>query len=208
MATDYINYNEYTKKLVDETYNRLPAVYKNKPKFVETLRQFVYLLTDGTGRLKIENNIHDATGVSLDIIGADFNVVRGGLEDDEYRDLIKLQMALRNPDMTNNGIINKLKILYNINQCFLKPVEDNILFAYISFNSLPDNFNILPKIIPAGVNLVLKYTNSAIMYMVDDYWEISFGTPIAANEEDEGLLLVNENNTPIVCDVFETEQIY
>ena len=208
MTTDYSDYSDYTKKIIKETYNRLPAVYKKKPKFVETLKKIVFLLTDGTGRLDIETNIDLATGYSLDIIGAKFNVKRAGLEDAQYRDAIKLEMALRVPDLSNKGLTQKIKLLFDVEQCFLKTIEDNIIFAYINFNSTPNNFNILSKIIPAGTNFVLKYTNTSIMYMIDDYGEISFGTPIAADSEDEGLLLVDENNTPIVCDVFETEQIY
>lgn len=203
-----IEYSDYTKKMIAETYRRLPAAYKNKPKFVDTLEKIVYFLTDPVGRTKIDTNPQTATGYSLDIIGARLKLARDGMVDEDYRARILLELALRNPDMTHKGISEKFKLLYNCQQFYMALADDNILVGYASFeNGLPTDFSALKKILPGGVNFVLNATTGNIIFYIDDFGNVDYGTAIAADDVDEGILLATEDNLPICANIFETQQV-
>lgn len=199
-------YNDYTADVIKEMVSRFPAPYKTKPKFNDTMEKIAYLLTDTTGRLKIDTNLQTATGYSLDVIGARFGVARNLRNDDDYRDATTYELLLKTPDLTAQGMTEKIKAIFNIEQLYLVLIPNNTLLAYINFIELPDDFNVLSKILPGGVNLITKYTLDDQIFYLNDSDDTEFGRAIAVN--DDGFILATEDNVPICGDVFEERQIH
>lgn len=125
------------------------------------------------------NNLDEAVGYFLDMIGNSVGLARAGRSNDDYRRAIRLQIFAISSTCTLDYVLTYIKIFYEPNQCYA--FESNakiIIYANLKDDKFIKEFQKLQKIVAAGVGVELNYViNKRIFY------KNKIKTPLITNDK-------------------------
>ena len=138
-------------------------------------------------QLKIRKfrSVDEADGATLDLIGANYNVSRGRMNDELYRPMIKAAIARTWCDGTFNSVLELLALTLNTDVSTISLIEDYELdensAGMITISSTPkDALNavgmtaleyaqIVQNILPIGIGITLTAFEGTFSYATNDY---------------------------------------
>lgn len=138
--------------------SRVPHIYHNtvfSKKMFEIAESKHIRIRDIYNLISNFNNIDKSEGYLLDVLGSNFKIQRNGLNDVEYRKLLKFEIALLQFLGSPQEIIRILSEYFKLNQTEFKILElsGKILISIPEKLDKKEVFNLVKKIKGAGVGL-------------------------------------------------------
>ena len=138
--------------------SRFPHIYHNtvfSKKMFEIAESKHIRIRDIYNLISNFNDIDKSEGYLLDVLGSNFKIQRNGLNDVEYRKLLKFEIALLQFLGSPQEIIRILSEYFKLNQTEFKILElsGKILISIPEKLDKKEVFNLVKKIKGAGVGL-------------------------------------------------------
>lgn len=108
---------EYFDNVEEVNLSRLISQYQNKPNIGNWIRaksRLQQMLFDEIEKLDTLRSLDEAKGVNLDNLGESYNVLRGGFNDLEYRNIIKATIISYYSSGTFDEIIQSLELIFGL----------------------------------------------------------------------------------------------
>ena len=148
------------------------------------------------------NDIDKSEGYLLDVLGGNFKILRNGLNDVEYRKLLKFEIALLQFLGSPQEIIRVLSEYFKLNQTEFRIIElsGKILISIPEKLEKQQVFNLVKKIKGAGVGL--EVTNGIYVedYLISELHEMTL-------EEIEKITLARDEYYIEMYSLSELEQM-
>ena len=121
------------------------------------------------------NNIDKSEGYLLDVLGGNFKILRNGLNDIEYRKLLKFEMALLQFLGSPKEIIKILSEYFKLNETEFRILElsGKILISIPEKLNKKEVFNLVKKIKGAGVGLEIINGIYVEDYLISELHEMT-----------------------------------
>ena len=165
--------NEALKKFLYQFQDK-----KNIGILIKIIAKQLNDIEDTLEEMNYHRGIDKAIGRQLDILGIYKNVQRLGQSDEDYRKLIKNQIALDNANGTSQSVINSAKIILGGKEFIYSesyPARCEIFI--ISTNCNIYQYQSLKKAVPLGVSLGIRYTiNDEPFGYSGSKYSMGFGT--------------------------------
>jgi hypothetical protein len=113
---EVVSKEQYQTEIVQRVYNRLCEQFKNKENIRKVLEYFLFGFGEIQSELDSLKNLRSlatAKGQALDVVGAQINVAREGLQDTAYRRKIFLKTLLGASEGSREDIISILRLESN-----------------------------------------------------------------------------------------------
>lgn len=138
--------------------SRVPHIYHNtvySKKMFEIAEAKHFRIRNIYNLFSNFNDIDKSEGYLLDVLGGNFKILRNGLNDIEYRKLLKFQIALLQFLGSPQEIIRILSEYFKLNQTEFRIIElsGKILISIPEKLNKQQVFNLVKKIKGAGVGL-------------------------------------------------------
>lgn len=148
------------------------------------------------------NDIEKLEGYLLDILGSNFKILRNGLNDVEYRKLLKFEIALLQFLGSPQEIIRILSEYFKLNQTEFRIIElsGKILISIPEKLEKQQVFNLVKKIKGAGVGLEVINGIYVEDYLISELHEITL-------EEIEKITLARDEYYIEMYSLSELEQM-
>lgn len=187
----------------------LLQVFKEKPNFVSILEK----IGDEFNKpqkclLEIRDNfqIDTAEGEQLNIIGKIQGIGRLGLSDNDYRNRIKLQIAINNGSGTPEDLISAISGIYSPDKVQIVWQENANLEIFVLNVSMDyDDYNSLLRLVAAGVNLLLVIGGDTPFVFYDDTDGLGFNCMLMEDLtfSDSSTVTFSDDSTVEMVDVTE-----
>lgn len=144
------------------------------------------------------NDIDKSEGYLLDILGGNFKILRNGLNDVEYRKLLKFEIALLQFLGSPQEIIRILSEYFKLNQTEFRIIElsGKILISIPEKLEKQQVFNLVKKIKGAGVGLEVINGIYVEDYLISELHEMTLEEiekiPLARDEYYIGMYSLSE----------------
>lgn len=148
------------------------------------------------------NNIDKSEGYLLDILGGNFKILRNGLNDIEYRKLLKFEIALLQFLGSPQEIIRILSEYFKLNQTEFRIIElsGKILISIPEKLDKKEVFSLVKKIKGAGVGLEVINGIYVEDYLISELHEMTL-------EEIEKITLARDEYYIEMYSLSELEQM-
>ena len=148
------------------------------------------------------NDIDKSEGYLLDILGSNFKILRNGLNDVEYRKLLKFEIALLQFLGSPQEIIRILSEYFKLNQTEFRIIElsGKILISIPEKLEKQQVFNLVKKIKGAGVGLEVINGIYVEDYLISELYEMTL-------EEIEKITLARDEYYIEMYSLSELEQM-
>lgn len=148
------------------------------------------------------NDINKSEGYLLDVLGGNFKVLRNGLNDIEYRKLLKFEIALLQFLGSPQEIIRILSEYFKLNQTEFRIIElsGKILISIPGKLEKQQVFNLVKKIKGAGVGLEVINGIYVEDYLISELHEMTL-------EEIEKITLARDEYYIEMYSLSELEQM-
>lgn len=148
------------------------------------------------------NDIDKSEGYLLDVLGGNFKILRNGLNDVEYRKLLKFEIALLQFLGSPQEIIRILSEYFKLNQTEFRIIElsGKILISIPEKLEKQQVFNLVKKIKGAGVGLEVINGIYVEDYLISELHEITL-------EEIEKITLARDEYYIEMYSLSELEQM-
>lgn len=183
--------------------------HRDKEKFNKLLEIFlleIQELQDQTIEVSKQRDIDYAEGIWLDYIGKILGVSRGGITDEQYREALKLRVAINTSNGTPNEIISIIKKFTGLD--FARIIE--YPFAYFilvvqSANLLSSSIvGLLDRIKPAGAGTQIILNQNGTNFVPASYSDNTY-TSFYNNEEYAKLAEVGVEDFEVVSPIGVTD---
>ena len=132
--------------------------YKNKPRFVDVLESDNVQATDiETALFEIRDNywLDTAEGVQLDVLGDIQGIVRNGLADKPYRQLIETKVVINNGSGTPEILILAIQRIFGASSVQILNVGNGVLQINANVVFTIGSSTLIEAFCPAGVEVLL-----------------------------------------------------
>lgn len=148
------------------------------------------------------NNIDKSEGYLLDVLGGNFKILRNGLNDIEYRKLLKFEIALLQFLGSPQEIIRILSEYFKLNQTEFRIIElsGKILISIPEKLNKKEVFSLVKKIKGAGVGLEVINGIYVEDYLISELHEMTL-------EEIEKITLARDEYYIEMYSLSELEQM-
>lgn len=150
---------------------RVLTQFKNKTVINNLLTIFINQIQSfETALMQVMQNIwiDTAAGVQLDGLGKIVGISRDGLTDDEYRNAIRIQIAINVSNGTPNVVINLLQLITGQPVVQLIPQYPASIYLWINVDTIdPLVTSTLNQILPAGVGFEATIGTSPFVFEGD-----------------------------------------
>lgn len=136
--------------------SRLITIWQDKPNVTGLLKSYLEqfnAVEDLLQSILNDRSLYTAEGVQLDMIGALFNVPRGGLDDAKYRPRIVSYISRLNDDGTTERFLNMLRLVGDTDLVDFWEHPNGDVHAYLGEGIFPSLYSSVKGGTAAGVNL-------------------------------------------------------
>lgn len=160
-VTHYTDVVERTQNLLIEQFEDKPNINKLVAIFAENFQE----LEEVIDSLKSVRDLNTATADRLDILGDIVGVSRGTMDDDDYREAIRLQIFVNQSCGEPETIIRALRAFARTTAIHYKEVHPGkILLEFRSIFTPPARLReMLQRVALAGVKIMLSWSNDSDM---------------------------------------------
>lgn len=185
--------------------SRVPHIYHNtvfSKKMFEIAESKHIRIRDIYNLISNFNDIDKSEGYLLDVLGSNFKIQRNGLNDVEYRKLLKFEIALLQFLGSPQEIIRILSEYFKLNQTEFKILElsGKILISIPEKLDKKEVFNLVKKIKGAGVGLEIINGIYVEDYLISELHEMTL-------EEIEKITLARDEYYIEMYSLSELEQM-
>lgn len=164
---------------VEQAKNRAVWQYKEKPNWDalhEIHIQRIQILEDINNRLLVEQSLSNSVGVQLDLLAADYGLLREGRSDEDFRAALRTQINLLYSAGQVNVLLFNLQRLVNDRQVSLNQIFPLALLMWIFVDDFGDITSeeaarinaVMQEIKAAGVRLDIGLQLNATAFIVSD----------------------------------------
>ena len=170
--------------------NRIPHIYHNtvySKKMFEIAENKHFIIRNVYNLISNFNDIDKSEGYLLDLLGSNFKIQRNGLNDIEYRKILKFEIALLQFLGSPQEIIRILSEYFKLNEEEFRILElsGKILISIPEKLDKKEVFNLVRKIKGAGVGLEIINGIYVEDYLISELHEMTL-------EEIEKITLARE----------------
>ena len=170
--------------------NRVPHIYHNtvySKKMFEIAENKHFIIRNVYNLISNFNDIDKSEGYLLDLLGSNFKIQRNGLNDIEYRKILKFEIALLQFLGSPQEIIRILSEYFKLNEEEFRILElsGKILISIPEKLDKKEVFNLVRKIKGAGVGLEIINGVYVEDYLISELHEMTL-------EEIEKITLARE----------------
>ena len=170
--------------------NRVPHIYHNtvySKKMFEIAENKNFRIRNIYNLISNFNNIDKSEGYLLDLLGSNFKIQRNGLNDIEYRKILKFEIALLQFLGSPQEIIRILSEYFKLNdeEFIILELSGKILISIPEKLDKKEVFNLVRKIKGAGVGLEIINGVYVEDYLISELHEMTL-------EEIEKITLARE----------------
>ena len=185
--------------------SRVPHIYHNtvfSKKMFEIAESKHIRIRDIYNLISNFNDIDKSEGYLLDVLGSNFKIQRNGLNDVEYRKLLKFEIALLQFLGSPKEIIRILSEYFKLNQTEFRIIElsGKILISIPEKLEKQQVFNLVKKIKGAGVGLEVINGIYVEDYLISELHEMTL-------EEIEKITLARDEYYIEMYSLSELEQM-